>query len=165
MMLLIKFVTTYLFWLNRGIEMANVNLYVNSSDNRVVNKNLSAKLTYICDLTEVASIENPIIRIDNANVSVLNYNYCYIDIFDRYYYCKVSIEGTVAILECSVDVLMSYKKSILNTTCLVKRNEFLKDDRLVDNEIPIRCKKRIVTYELSDDIILRGFGCYIIGVI
>lgn len=145
--------------------MANVTLYVNNSDNKVVNKNLSGGVSYTCGLTEITSIENPVIRLNNADVSLIGYNYCYIDIFARYYYCNVSIEGSVAILECGVDVLMSFKNQILNNTYLIKRNEFLKDNRLVDNEIPISCKKQIVTQAISDDFISQSIQCFILGVI
>ena len=145
--------------------MANVTLYINNSDNRLVNKNIGSELSFKCDLTEITSVENPVIRLDNANVSLLRYNYCHIDTFDRYYYCKVSIEGTTAIIECNVDVLMSFKNQILSNTYLIKRNEFLKDDRLIDSEIPISCKKQIVTQAVSDDFMQRGISCFILGVI
>lgn len=85
--------------------------------------------------TEGINIMNPTLIFSDVNV--IDYNYCYIPNFKRYYYVK-SVNFTrnnYIELELTEDVLMSFKPDILNSECMLARsttyrNYFIKDSRL-----------------------------------
>ena len=58
-------------------------------------------------------------------MNFLNSNYCFIPKFNRYYFIYeiVPITGDRCIVKCRVDVLESFKNSILNLDCIVDKQE------------------------------------------
>lgn len=138
-------------------------LYNNVSDSREINKNLTELSTTNITLYLDTNVVEPVFKVKNY---INNANYVYVPDLHRYYYINnYTLSNQCVYLHCYVDVLMTYKHQILNNTYLIKRNEFLKDNRLVDNEIPISCKKQIVTQAVSDDFISQSIQCFILGVI
>ena len=138
-------------------------LYNNVSDNREINKNITEIASIDLTLYLDTNVLNPVFKLKTFNN---NGNYLYVPSLNRYYYINnYTLSNQCVYLHCSVDVLMSFKNQILNNTYLIKRNEFLKDNRLVDNEIPVSCKKQIVTQAVSDDFISQSIQCFILGVI
>ena len=138
-------------------------LYNNVSDNREINKNITEITSIDLTLYLDTNVLNPVFKVKTFNN---NGNYLYVPTLNRYYYINdYTLSNQCVYLHCSVDVLMSFKNQILNNTYLIKRNEFLKDNRLVDNEIPVSCKKQIVTQAVSDDFISQSIQCFILGVI
>lgn len=138
-------------------------LYNNVSDSREINKNLTELSTINITLYLDTNVVTPVFKVKNF---INNANYMYVPDLHRYYYINnYTLSNQCVYLHCSVDVLMTYKNQILNNTYLIKRNEFLKDNRLVDNEIPVSCKKQIVTQAVSDDFISQSIQCFILGVI
>lgn len=138
-------------------------LYNNVSDNREINKNITEISTIDLTLYLDTNVLNPVFKVKTFNN---NGNYLYVPALNRYYYINnYTLSNQCVYLHCSVDVLMTYKNQILNNTYLIKRNEFLKDNRLVDNEIPVSCKKQIVTQAVSNDFISQSIQCFILGVI
>ena len=138
-------------------------LYNNVSDNREINKNITEITSIDLTLYLDTNVLNPVFKVKTFNN---NGNYLYVPSLNRYYYINnYTLSNQCVYLHCSVDVLMSFKNQILNNTYLIKRNEFLKDNRLVDNEIPVSCKKQIVTQAVSDDFISQSIQCFILGVI
>ena len=91
------------------------------------------------------------------NKYVLSANYVHIPEFNRYYFINdiVSIRQNLWQISLSVDVLMSYKNQILETTAFVARNqnEFNKD--IIDNECVLTDKEEVeiteVVVELFND--------------
>lgn len=80
---------------------------------------------------------NPVI-VCNANTERLKANYVYIDTFDRYYWCTVSLDtANRMILSCKVDYLMSWKNSIKNCTACILRNENVGINYMKDDKLPI----------------------------
>lgn len=100
-----------------------VTLYHNADEYRVLNKRISDALEFNIDLKEETSSLTPRIILQ-SDVDLTNYNYAYIDITNRYYYCTINLmENGLYIIDMSVDVLMSYKTVIKNLIGLVERNE------------------------------------------
>lgn len=135
-------------------------LYNNKSDKRVVNKSITQIYTCECKLLEPCSLLMPKIRI-NYPTGIESANYCYIPFFGRYYYIKdiEYIAGGQCIISMSgVDVLMTYKSSILNLSCAVERNENAKNEFLQDNNIPILVNKNIQVLKLSNNAMNLGTG-------
>lgn len=124
-----------------------INLYENSSENYVVNKNIVMKESLQnCILKENTSVENPVIIIRN-NSNISTYNYMYIPDFHRYYYIEeiVSLNNGLWELHGHVDVLQTYQNYIkqLNATC--KRQENLFNMYLDDPEFKTYNKSTVVT--------------------
>ena len=87
--------------------------------------------TYNCTLKRPCTIETPVVDISDFNT---NYNVAYIPDFHRYYFVTsiVSISNDITRYYLSVDVLATYKSSILDSTVYVRRsqnlgNKYLKD--------------------------------------
>lgn len=115
----------------------NVILYNSNADSRVVDKT-SYITTYKSlrgNFKDEVDLLNPIFTIE-SNV-VPQCNYCYIEDFNRYYYInsiKV-IRNNLYSISCSVDVLMSYKVFITNSTQYVSRQENTYNELLVDKYV------------------------------
>lgn len=118
-------------------------LYYNTSDNRTVNKVLTAGLTISGTLREESSIIKPIITIKSDNV--IRENYLYIPEYQRYYYItgKESVRTGIWRIHMEVDPLMSFKRDVLALTVVVSKqsvksngDEYIDDGSLVtDNQL------------------------------
>ena len=142
-----------------------ITLYNTTSENNRLNK----KLTKILDIenTKVMNTSNLLnlqIFIKRDLVSDFNkINYLYIDSYKRYYFVDVTIENGFLVLNCSIDVLMTYKSAILNLTATVTRNENLKNGYLEDKNYNIMAYENIVCKTFpngltNDSIILMTVG-------
>lgn len=110
-------------------------LYNNVSDNREINKNITEVSTIDLTLYLDTNVLNPVFKVKTFNNSG---NYLYVPTLNRYYYINnYTLSNQCVYLHCSVDVLMSYKKDILNTTCLISRSENDYNDNIVDTLAPI----------------------------
>lgn len=127
----------------------NVKLYINESNNNVLNK----KITLISEdnilLKDNVDVYKPIIKIKKPLLN--NCNYVYIVDFKRYYYItnKKSINTDVMELSLKCDVLMSFKNDILNSKGLI-----IKSENLINNYInsdiyvnDVREKTRVINFE------------------
>ena len=139
-----------------------------SCENEVVDKNGFVTLgTAVSCVMVNTDILNPILKVENDKAGS---TYCKIDEFGRYYFVE-SCEGTTGahcFLRCHVDVLYTYKDSIVGLTCLVMRNEDINKWKrdLTDRCIPAR--NRRVTYgkNFGNDLVNGGtLQEFLIGVI
>lgn len=94
-------------------------LYVNSSEKQAINKTISSSETLTGALRDESSVINPSFLIQHLNPT--GYNYCYISEFVRYYFITdiVSVRTNLWRINCTVDVLMSFKTQILNLNVTV----------------------------------------------
>ncbi len=115
----------------------NVILYNSSADKRVVDKaNYITKVSVLeGSFRDEINLSTPTFIIEFNNIPTCNY--CYIDNFNRYYYIDniKHIRSNIFELRCSVDVLMTYKYYITNSTQYVSRQENEYNDLLVDNMV------------------------------
>lgn len=142
-----------------------ITLYNTTSENNRLNKNL----------TKILDIENA--KVLNSNnlltlqifikrdlISDFNkVNYLYIDTYKRYYFVTVTIDNAFLVLNCDIDVLMTYKSAILNLTATITRNENLKNGYLEDKNYNIMSYENIVCKTFpngltNDSIILMTVG-------
>ena len=108
-----------------------ITFYNNESDAILVSK----KITQISSINNAkiineTDIVNPSIIVSRKfyDSIILKANYLYIDKLERYYFINnISFAESMIVIDCTVDVLMSYKKQIRNLTCTVTRNENLKN--------------------------------------
>ena len=119
-----------------------VQFFYNVSDPRCINKNLIEGDTFEGQARDQISIMNPVVLFDIENI--IKYNYAYIPEFERYY----SIDNIVAYrnnlyeVTMTVDVLMSFRRDILNCVAVVDKqamqengDEYIDDGSLVTDNV------------------------------
>ena len=134
------------------------------------NNNLVKEFTTIkevnANLKRDTSLINPVFEISYTELPNLkNINYCYVADLGRYYYVD-NIEmgiGGIMFVNCTVDVLMSFKDSIKNITGTVKRAENLSNGYIIDDNYKALCYSNIVTKKFpnameNDTFILMTVG-------
>ena len=119
-----------------------VQFFYNVSDPRCINKTLIEGSTFEGQARDQISIMNPVVLFDTEDI--IKYNYAYIPEFERYY----SIDNIVAYrnnlyeVTMSVDVLMSFRRDILNCVAVVDKqamqengDEYIDDGSLVTDNV------------------------------
>ena len=101
----------------------NLSLFVNNSEKNKLDKELSNEIKMTGQLREQSSIVSPSIMIKHDNPS--NFNYAYIPEFGRYYFITdiTSIRNGLWEVTMHVDVLMSFKDGIKNTSIILSDTE------------------------------------------
>ena len=128
-------------------------LYETKNDNNDIPKKLENSVSFPnCIIKKETSIKNPINELNTQWEFLTNKNYCYIPLFNRYYFINnmTALKGGIIELSLSVDVLQSYKDKILNSTQLVKRQEYKKSQYQIDNMIPLKVNKNISVIEFDN---------------
>ena len=105
-----------------------ITLYKTPSSPNKIEKTLKGEIVYEnIMLKEDTDVKNPVIIISGIPKagSISDYNYAYIPQFHRYYWIDniTFNKGGLIELYMRVDVLMSYKESILNSKQLIDRVE------------------------------------------
>ena len=100
-----------------------IEFYKNSSEKNKVGKSISNKLTLSGNLRDECSITSPSILVEST--SLVDYNYCYIPEFKRYYFISdiVSVRNNLWRVSLKCDVLESFKSDILKLSCIVDKQQ------------------------------------------
>lgn len=113
----------------------NITFYKTKSETNRINKTLSDALTIAGNIKDNTNIVSPTIKVQ-YNANLLTYNYCYIPVFNRYYFVtSVEIDGDILVIALSCDVLMSFKNDILSSKVRVIRSSSSKIKYLPDSLI------------------------------
>ena len=101
----------------------NITFYKNSSEKEKIGKSLSSGLTLSGNLRDECSITSPSILVEAT--SLVDYNYCYIPEFKRYYFISdiVSVRNNLWRVSLKCDVLESFKSDILKSSCIVNKQQ------------------------------------------
>lgn len=145
-----------------------VNLYSCTAENEVVDKTnyMSGNVSTNCEMVNT-DVLNPMLKLSS---NYLDKNYVLIPEFENRYYYVSSIEmlrGGHMLMNCHVDVLMTYKDVILQTECNIVRQENAPDNKLVDNYCTVNVnKKNVITNigKVFGDNVPETARCYMIGV-
>lgn len=116
-----------------------VTLYNITDDPRKLNKTLpqTSKTYNTVDALDIVSVVNPTLIL-SYDGDYIDCNYCYVKEFDRYYFCKTSVDtGGRIVLTCTVDPLMSFADDIKECQACITRNENTGIGYVVDNKLPI----------------------------
>lgn len=138
-------------------------------DSRKVDKTLTLVETYSnAEIVGDMIIQSPTISLQlDSFTDVINFNYVYIPELRRYYYVKNSTirEDGFVQLQCSVDVLKSFKTDILASTQYVERQENKCSYQVPDNCYTIKSNRNLTIKNFgnpiivpNDDFILTTFG-------
>lgn len=146
-----------------------INLYNCTAENEVVDKTsyMSANVSTNCEMVNT-DILNPVLKLSS---NFLDKNYVLIPDFENRYYFVSSIEmlrGGHMLMNCHIDVLMTYKDVILQTECNIVRQENAPNNKLVDNYCTVNVnKKNVITNigKVFGDNVPESARCYMIGVI
>lgn len=131
-----------------------LDFYINTSDNKAVNKNLSGGFPSVQALPSVpCDVVNPTFILE-SNSGILSANYCYCDTFDRWYFVQehTMLDGHRQAVKCKVDPLYTYRNNILNMNALVVRSENAGINFVPDNLLPLTPNKRRSIIKLSDGV-------------
>lgn len=119
--------------------MGRIKLYKNHTNKNVWNKNFDSDDSGWINITfkDTVDVLNPIVNL-TFDESYLDYNYMFIEEFDRYYFIeKTELESQIFTCYCHVDVLETYKNSIKKCQAIADRNGFQYNFYLPDKEFPI----------------------------
>ena len=146
-----------------------INLYNCTAENEVVDKTsyMSGNVSTSCEMVNT-DVLNPVLKLSS---NFLDKNYVLIPDFENRYYFVSSIEmlrGGHMLMNCHIDVLMTYKDIILQTECNIVRQENAPNNKLVDNYCTVNVnKKNVITNigKVFGDNVPETARCYMIGVI
>ena len=95
-------------------------LYKTTDPRNKLNKTLTAGKEIGINLKNDEPKENPRIKLSNSNLTD-DYNYAYIEVFDRYYFINsiTKLNFSPSELEFETDLLSTYKDIVLASTGLV----------------------------------------------
>lgn len=139
-----------------------VNLFSYTDVENKINKALENEL----EIKNVF-IKNQVFNIDNFDIvfkfngdvnAIFSHNYCYIEKLKRYYFIKnieIKNNDTYSI-ELEIDVLMSFKDSILNSNCHIVESEKTENIKDVSNLDRYEIKK--IGLDTSDFFNPLGFN-------
>lgn len=101
-------------------------LYKNMSEPNRLNKDIRDPAQVNGYLRDASAIINPVLRISMSADDLINYDYLYIPLWNRYYYISdyVSVRAGITDISCAVDVLMSYRSDINDLTVIVDKQEY-----------------------------------------
>lgn len=136
-------------------KMRRMWLHVNNSPNNVLDKtkwmdidtrtgNTIEKKKVTIVMKDNCSIENPHVIIESFN-SLIRYNYCYIDDFERWYFVDDYIvlpHGAVELV-LKEDYLMSFREAIKNQVVHETRATNGQSNFLVDDEVAVNTNAKI----------------------
>lgn len=110
-------------------------LYVNSSDERYVNKSLSTIGEYNIVFKSDENSIRPTLKISDSNIPETA-NYVYLSELNRYFYIRNKRYSKQCIyLECELDPLMSFRSQLANMEAIISRNERLYNLYLSDEKM------------------------------
>lgn len=127
-----------------------INLYTTTDDRRKLSKELTSVVNVEnVNLLDDCNIKTPVFILSNAEWANANYLFC--QEFNRYYFID-SVEyiaGNMIKLNCSVDVLMSFKNDILETTAIISRGGNNYNVLIADNSIIAQANAVTVNKQFS----------------
>ena len=136
-----------------------ITFYNNQSDKIVLNKSIiKIGSTHNVKYKDDTTISNPkfYVSIDNFPTTAVNYIYIHEPnnneqdiekMINRYYYVNdVTFSQGYAILDCEVDVLMSFKNEINDVQCVIGRNSKRWNMYLNDDRLEILNQRRVLTF-------------------
>lgn len=132
------------------IQLANYN-----GEKNKINKQVSFAASLPGTLREGSDVVNPSIMIEAPVDAVCGFNYAYIPEFKRYYFIQncSAFRAGLTILTMTVDVLYTYKESILNSPAIIVRSSKYGDTNgdfsLPDERYPVKQSEttHVITFD------------------
>ena len=130
--------------------MASVTLYVNSSENNQVHKNLSGAVSFSCEFKDQSSVFKPTILL-GTDTNLTGFNYAYISDFSRYYFITdiVLVRAGLYLIKLKTDVLSTWSSQLLAQPAVLSRQEGEYNLYLDDPEFKVYNNKQVDCYTFS----------------
>lgn len=129
----------------------NGQILINTSNNNVAKKKIAVLRNVTFHFKDESEIINPTVIISREIPDVENCNYLYVEELERYYYInEITLEHQRYILQCHVDVLMSFYDKILEQRAIIERNGSLGNLYLEDEKIKCFSMTRFQTFPWLD---------------
>lgn len=130
-----------------------IELYKVLNEKNKINKQTSGGVSFEGTLREGCDVVNPVIRLEAAVDSICGFNYAYIPEFKRYYYINntSSLRTGLSQLSLTVDVLTTFKETVLNSNCIITRSSKTGDaiHSLPDDRYPVKQSETTHTITFS----------------
>lgn len=126
-----------------------------------INKTLGdAKVVNGVQKQSDTTVLNPIFVLSLDN---FEYNYCYVPLFKRYYFINEITKqyNKFTKIDCKVDVLTTYKDSILLSSGILKRS--LDYNKYIDNDYQTEVRKQLSKIEIPISFDSKGKYVMITG--
>ena len=105
----------------------NITFYTCNAERNRLNKNSFLTNSYNCTglLKDNTSVIDPIIRIEKNLIDVVQFNYMYIQSFNRYYFITdiISLSNYICEVQAHVDVLSSFREEIILNEAIISKSE------------------------------------------
>ena len=107
-----------------GVFFMRIKLYKVYDRENKLNKTLNNEKVLTGSLKTKVSVYNPVIMLKSVDFNFSDYNYCYIEDFDRYYFIEdIEIDAlTLFEIRLREDVLMSFNSDIKNMTVQINES-------------------------------------------
>lgn len=122
-------------------------LYKNNSENNVIDKDIVNETVINGYSRSVVDMLNPVIEL--AGIELNEFNYCYVQELQRYYYIEnitISPNGVYK-LSLQVDVLKTYKDDILASSGLITKNQLYNP---YTGEMDVEARYTLTKHEFSN---------------
>ena len=107
----------------------NITFYKTKSETNKINKTLTDSISLTGSIKDNTNIVSPTITVQ-YNADLLTCNYCYIPVFNRYYFVNsIELDGDILV------IVMSFKNDILSSKVRVIRSSSSKIKYLPDSLI------------------------------
>lgn len=121
----------------------NVKLYKNTCSPETADKNVGLSqigtTTFFNEIGEINILQPQLLMAYDGNVNLLGANYCYIDLFKRYYFIKdlTLTSARRLFAQLMVDPLMSWSAELKEVDVVCVRNEHIGLNQIIDSSYPI----------------------------
>lgn len=126
----------------------DIELYLNTSDERTVRKTVSLLATVSGTLRQSTSVTAPSIVLEYDLTDNALMNYCRIPAFGRWYFINdiTSVRTGLLQIDCRCDVLMTYAEYIYRQEAIIRRNESVYNLYLNDGSIASYQNPHVLKY-------------------
>ena len=98
----------------------------------VIGKTYTLGEAITCQLKQPCSMEQPTLLLNSTQYIDGTTNYCYIQEYDRFYFCTIDTSPQGYVVTCTCDPLESFKDEILALDCVIARNENEPQNMIID---------------------------------
>ena len=118
-----------------------------------------------CEAHDPVNIMAPLMKFNLS--SVIDYNYMYVQDWDRYYWIDSwTYDKGIWLATCSIDPLASWRNSIGDMTEYILRSAYTFDGDIMDTTYPLQAETEVVQNFLPDWSVSSGAtGCHVVGIV
>lgn len=135
-----------------------ITFYKTVSNENQIQKVLTDSKTYTGTFKTDLDILNPEIIISDISYSILDFNYCFIQELNRYYFVKniTILSNNRFLIDCKIDVLKTYSTELQN--CIGRIIECENNFNILNCETDKNEDSNILEYSYDDSTILDQNG-------